>query len=137
MKKSLQPVIALFLLSISLTASASYRDGAAGVFLVMFSVPVAMGGLVLTIILTAKDRFRKPGLILPYCLIWLAVWILVVIFVDTPSLQLDDPESITIVAVGEGILVAFILLPALVQSWRSQKSRGPLQSERPKDSSSA
>lgn len=110
------------MLTVSFDALASYRDGAAGVFFLMFSIPVAMLGFALTLTLAARGYFRVSGRLFPHFLFWAAIWLGVVIFTSMQSFNQSDPDSLPIVVIGEGVLVLTILLPAFIQSYRRTRA---------------
>lgn len=104
---------ALALTLVSLPAAASYSDGAYGLFLALFSVPVALVAIVLTIVLYWKRAFHSRGFAYGYVAVFCAAALGVVAMSTTAG----ETVSVLTVAVIEAVLLLPVVAPALLQCW--------------------
>lgn len=104
-------------LLLSTPASASYRDGALGFFIMLYSVPVAIGAIFCTLLLWSLQVFTRGWVLALHGIVWVgaalvAVWL---------TLSANDPTSGLIVIIGELVFLVPVLLPAVLQYSRSRK----------------
>jgi hypothetical protein len=106
-------------LALSSPAHAAYRDGALGFFIVLYSVPVAIGGLFCTLLLWSLQLFKRGWVMVLYGVVFIAAALVAAWL----SLSAHDPTSLLFVVIGESILLVPVLLPAVLQYLRSRKRR--------------
>ncbi|MBX9402302.1 hypothetical protein K4L06_13390 [Lysobacter sp. BMK333-48F3] len=102
---------------VSLPAGASYSDGAYGLFLALFSVPVGLVAIVLTTVLYWKRAFRSRGFAYGYVALFCAAALSVVAM----STSAGETASVLTVAVVEAMLLLPIVGPALLQCWSADE----------------
>lgn len=102
-------------------AHASYRDGALGFFIMLYSVPVAIGAIFCTLLLWSLQVFRRGWVLILYAAVFIgaalvAVWL---------TLSAQDPASLLTVAIGESVFLVPVLLPGVLQYSRSRRREAP------------
>jgi hypothetical protein len=108
-------------LAMSAPAGASYRDGAWGFFIILYSIPVALALAFCTLLFWGLQLFRHRWVFVLYSLALVAAaltaaWL---------SMSGNDPTSLLIVVIGESIFLILLLLPGVLQYSRSRRPEGP------------
>ncbi len=104
-------------LTLSAPAHASYRDGALGFFIMLYSVPVAIGAIFCTLLLWSLQAFRRGWVLILDAALFVgaalvAAWL---------TLSAHDPTSLLTVVIGESVFLVPVLLPGVLQYSRSRK----------------
>jgi ABC-type uncharacterized transport system substrate-binding protein len=110
---------AVVALTLSTPAHASYRDGALGFFIMLYSVPVAIGAIFCTLLLWSLQAFRRGWVQILYAALFVGA-ALVAVGLTLPA---HDPTSLLTVAVGESVFLVPVLLPAVLRPGRSSLRR--------------
>lgn len=115
--------ITLVGLALSTPAYGSYRDGAWGFFIVLYSLPVGVAAIFCTLVCWSLELFRKRWFFLLYG----SSAILAALVAVGLSLSANDPTSLLFVVIGESVLLVPVLLPAVLQYSYSRKSAAAAQ----------
>ncbi len=120
----------VLLLMILFACSPAYAsrgiNGWAGVLLVLASIPIAMIGLLCTVVSVADKLFKKPRFFWIYTGFFIAVPFLAIgylVMFGAPTVF--DQAAIDIILVAEPLLLVVVLLPEVVQYWRRNLTAGP------------
>jgi hypothetical protein len=106
---------ALMVLSAGAPAHASYQDGAFGFFLLLYSLPVAILAIFVTLLLWSQRVFTRGWVVALYCAVFVAAVLVLA------SMAAKDSTSVVYVLVGESILLLPVLLPAILQYARADR----------------
>jgi hypothetical protein len=106
-------IAALIVLSAGAPAHASYQDGAFGFFLLLYSLPVAILAIFVTLLLWSQRVFTRGWVVALYCAVFVAAVLVLA------SMAAKDSTSVVYVLVGELILLLPVLLPAILQYARA------------------
>jgi hypothetical protein len=96
-------------------AHASYRDGALGFFIVLYSVPFAFVAVMCTMVCWSLGLFRRPWFFALYSLAAVAAALVGVGL----TLSANDPTSTLWALIGESVFLIPVLLPAILQYSRA------------------
>jgi hypothetical protein len=111
----------LITLTVSTPAGASYRDGAWGFFIILYSIPIALAAAFCTLLCWGLELFRHRWVFVLYSVALVAA----ALTAAGLSMSANDPTSLLIVVIGESVLLVLLLLPAVVQYSRSRKPESP------------
>jgi hypothetical protein len=104
---------ALIILAAGTPAHASYQDGAFGFFLLLYSLPVAILAIFVTLLLWSQRVFTRGWVVAVYCAVFVAAVLVLA------NMAAKDSTSVVYVLVGESILLLPVLLPAILQYARA------------------
>jgi len=110
-------------LALSAPAYGSYRDGAWGFFIVLYSLPVAVAATLCTLLCWSFELFKKQWFLRLYCLSSIVAALAAVGL----SLSANDPTSLLFAVIGESVLLVPVLLPAVFQYAHSRKPAAAAQ----------
>ena len=110
-------ILGTLLLIYAAPVHASYQDGAWGIFVLLFSLPAAAIGAILTAVLFFYKQFEKGSVTSSYSVFW-GIAPLVALGVTSSA---NDSTAIAVVLIGWLIFLAIILGPAYFQYSRSQR----------------
>jgi hypothetical protein len=107
-------------LAVSAPADASYRDGAWGFFIILYSIPVALAAAFCTLLFWGLELFRRRWVFVLYSVALIAA----ALTAAGLSMSGNDPTSLLIVMIGESVFLIALLLPAVLQYSRSRRPDG-------------
>jgi hypothetical protein len=103
----------LIVLAAGTPAHASYQGGAFGFFLLLYSLPVAILAIFVTLLLWSQGVFTRGWVVAVYCAVFVAAVLVLA------NMAAKDSTSVVYVLVGESILLLPVLLPAILQYARA------------------
>jgi hypothetical protein len=119
-KLSLVGRATLVALAVSAPAHASYRDGALGFFIILYSIPVALVAAFCTLLFWGLELFRRRWVFLLHS----ASLVAAALTATGLSMSANDPSSLLLVVIGESVLLVPLLLPGVLQYSRSRRPEG-------------